>query len=288
MLPFELHSPTRLPDALELLNRHGEAARPISGGTALVLLMQQRLVLPEHLVALGRIPELQQLKANGSLTVGAAVPHRVLERHPAAQAGWPMLTHTYTRVATVRVRNVATVGGGIAHADPNQDPPATLIALDAVIGVASATGTREIPAEAMFVGYYESALQPGEIVSYVRVPKPSPQLRWAYLKFLPRTEDDYATVAVAAALEIAGDQRITQARLALNAVGPTPVRAHAAEALLLNQTPSEELFRAAAATVPPLCDPVSDHRGSGNYKQRMAEVFTRRALMQAAGLAPSA
>src|SRR5205085_1446455 len=129
---------------------------------------------------------------------------------------------------------------------------------------------RTVPAAQMFVGYYESALQPGELITGITIPKPSPDLTWAYLKFLPRTEDDYATVAVAAALELGPDQRIRRARLALNAVGPTPVHATAAEALLVGETPSEALFRAAAATVPPLCDPVSDHRGSGHYKRRMA------------------
>src|SRR5579871_437891 len=271
MLPFELHTPTTLDEVFDLLERYGDDARPISGGTALVLLMQQRLVRPEHLIALGRIPELQGIQTNGSLTVGATVPHRVLERHQGAAAGWPLLVQTYKRVATVRVRNVATVGGGIAHADPNQDPPATLIALNAQIGVASKSGRREVPADEMFLGYYETALQPGEIVTHVRIPRPSARLKTAYLKFLPRTEDDYPTVAVAAALDIGEDEHIRDVRIALNAVGPTPIRAREAEALLLNQTPSDELFRAAAATVPPLCDPVTDHRGSANYKRRMAE-----------------
>src|SRR5581483_8478133 len=136
-----------LSEAFDLLDRYGEDARPISGGTALVLLMEQRLVMPDHLVALGGISELKGIEANGSLRIGAAVPHRVLERNADVRAGWPLLINTYRRVATVRVRNVATVGGGIAHADPNQDPPATLIALDAQIGVASKSGAREVPAD---------------------------------------------------------------------------------------------------------------------------------------------
>jgi carbon-monoxide dehydrogenase medium subunit len=281
MIPFQLHTPSSLDEALDLLDRYGEDARPIAGGTALVLLMQQRLVRPEHLVALGRIGELGRIEtANGSLRVGAAVPHRVLENHRDVKAGWPLLSETYRRVATVRVRNVATIGGGLAHADPNQDPPATFIALNARVSAASKRGRREIAVEDLFQGYYETCLEPGEIITGVTVPKPERPLRWAYLKFLPRTADDYPTVAVAAALDVV-DGRIRDARIALNAAGPTPVRARAAEDMLRTQTPTPELLRAAAATVPPLTDPVSDFRGSANYKRRMSEVFTRRALEQA-------
>jgi carbon-monoxide dehydrogenase medium subunit len=281
MIPFELHVPSTLDEALDLLDRYGEDARPMSGGTALVLLMEQRLVRPEHIISLGRIAELGRIEStNGSLRIGAAVQHRRLEKDAAARADWPLLTETYHHVATVRIRNMATVGGGLAHADPNQDPPATLIVLNARVGVASKQGTRELPIEELFEGYYETSLQPGEIITYVNLPRPERPLRTAYLKFLPRTADDYPTIAVAAALDVV-DGRIRDARIALNAAGPTPVRARAAEDVLRNQAPTPELLRAAAATVPPVTDPTSDHRGSANYKRRMSEVFTRRALEQA-------
>lgn len=282
MIPFSLHRPSTLDEALDLLDRYGEDARPISGGTALVLLMQQRLVRPEHLVALGGIPELGRVQANGELRIGAAVPHRVLERNAGAEAGWPLLTGTYRRVATVRIRNVATVGGGLAHADPNQDPPAAYIALNARVVITSKKGRREVSIDDFFTGYYETCLQPGEVVTEVIVPKPERPLRTAYLKFLPRTADDYPTIAVAAAVDLV-DGRIRDARIALNAAGPTPVRARPAEDILRGQVPSQDLFRSAAATVPALTDPTSDFRGSANYKRRMSEVFTRRALEQALG-----
>src|SRR5205823_3932645 len=134
----QLHTPTSVSEALDLLGRYGEDARPISGGTALILLMEQRLVRPEHLISLGRIPELGKIEAaNGALHLGAAVPHRTVEKSDLARASWPLLTYTYSRVATVRIRNMATVGGGLAHADPNQDPPAALIALNARVGITS-------------------------------------------------------------------------------------------------------------------------------------------------------
>jgi carbon-monoxide dehydrogenase medium subunit len=281
MIPFTLHTPTTLDEALDLLDRYGDDARPIAGGTALVLLMQQRLVRPEHLINLARVKELSAIEvSNGELRVGALVHHRVLENNAQAQQGWPLLTYTYRRVATVRIRNVATVGGGLAHADPNQDPPATYIVLNARVGIASKGGRREIPAEELFTGYYETSLQPGELITHVTVPRAERPLRTAYLKFLPRTADDYATVAVSVALDM-DDGRCRDVRIALNSAGPTPIRARPAEDTLRGQTLTPELLRAAAATVPPLTDPVSDHRGSANYKSRMAEVFVRRALEQA-------
>jgi carbon-monoxide dehydrogenase medium subunit len=252
----------------------------MAGGTALILLMEQRLVRPEHIISLSRIPELGRIEANGSLRIGAAVPHRSVESSAAVQAGWPLLAETYSRVATVRIRNMATVGGGLAHADPNQDPPATLIALQALVNVASRQARRQIPADELFTGYYETALAPGEIITGVELPAAPRPLRTAYLKFLPRTADDYPTVAVSVALDVEGG-RCRDARIGLNAVAPTPIRARAAEDLLRGQALSADLFRAAAATVPPIVDPTSDHRGSANYKTRMAEVFVRRALEQA-------
>ncbi len=281
MLPFQLHTPTTLDEALDLLDRYGEDARPIAGGTALVLLMQQRLVRPEHLVSLNRIEELNRVEANGSLRVGAAVIHRRVEKDPAIQQGWPLLAKTYQHVATVRIRNMATVGGGLSHADPNQDPPAMYVCLNARVVARSKKGQREIPVEEFFQGYYETSLAEGELLTHVVVPRPASNLKTAYIKFLPRTADDYPTVAAAAAVELGADGKITDARIALNAVGPTVVRAREAEDILRGQTPSQELFRSAAATVPPLTDPTSDHRGSANYKSRMAEVFTRRVLEQA-------
>ncbi|MBM2810328.1 MAG: hypothetical protein HW416_1087 [Chloroflexi bacterium] len=280
MIPFDLRFPTTVQEALELLDQYGEEARPMAGGTALVLLMQQRLVTPQVVVSLSRVDGLSSISANGSLRIGALVNHRVVEESPEVKAGWPLLAETYHRVATVRIRNVATVGGGLAHADPNQDPPATLIALNATVTAASSGGKREMPIEDLFKGYYETCLTPDELITELTVPRPVRPLKTAYIKFLPRTADDYATVAVAVALDVA-DGRCVDARIALNAAGSTPIRARDAENVLRGQPLSDEVFRAAAATVPAIVDPVSDHRGSANYKSRMAEVFVRRALEKA-------
>ncbi len=281
MLPFELHSPSTIGEAIDLLDRYGEDARPIAGGTALVLLMQQRLVRPEHLVSLQRIDDLNRIEANGSLRIGAAVIHRRVEKDASIRQNWPLLAKTYERVATVRIRHMATVGGGLSHADPNQDPPAMYVCLNAHVVAQSKKGQREIPIDDFFQGYYETSLAEGELLTHVVIPRPAANLKTAYIKFLPRTADDYPTVAAAAAVELGADGKIADARIALNAVGPTVVRAREAEDILRGQTPSDELFRSAAATVPTLTDPTSDHRGSANYKSRMSEVFTRRVLEQA-------
>src|ERR1051325_10769813 len=205
MIPFELHKPTSIAEALDLLEKYGEDARPIAGGTALVLLMEQRLVRPGHLISLGKIGELNNISANGELRVGAGVQHRVLEMNPQVKAGWPLLTNAYHRVATVRIRNVATVGGGLAHADPNMDMPQAYIVSGATVKATSRAGSREIPVEQFYKDYYETALNPGEVVTEVSVPAQPPRTSGAYLKFLPRTADDYATVSVAARLTLGED-----------------------------------------------------------------------------------
>ncbi|HEY3116555.1 MAG TPA: xanthine dehydrogenase family protein subunit M [Chloroflexota bacterium] len=281
MIPFELHTPGTLPDALQLLNQYGDEARPMSGGTALVLLMQQRLVRPGHVISLTGIPELNQMKtSNGTLEIGGTVQHRRVETDADVKQRWPLLAEAYRRVATVRIRNVATVGGGLAHADPSMDPPAALIVLNARVRVAGTSGTREIPIEELWRDYYETSLAPGELITQLLVPAPAANLKSAYIKFLPRTADDYPTIAVAAGV-VVENGRCSDVRIALNAAGPTAIRARAAEDILRGQEPTPELLRAAAATVPAITDPTSDHRGSAQYKRRMAEVFVRRTLEQA-------
>ncbi len=281
MIPFELHTPGTLHEALHLLDQYGDDARPMSGGTALVLLMQQRLVRPAHVVSLARISELNRLEASdGTLEIGSMVPHRRVETDATVKQRWPLLAEAYRRVATVRIRNVATVGGGLAHGDPNQDPPAALIVLNARVRVVGSAGTREIPIEELWRDYYETSLGPGEVITQVLIPQPPANLKTAYIKFLPRTADDYPTTAVAAGV-VVENGRCTVARIALNAAGPTPIQARAAEDMLRGQELTPELLRLAAATVPEITDPTSDHRGSAQYKRRMAEVFTRRTLEQA-------
>ncbi|MSQ29597.1 MAG: hypothetical protein EXR68_03805 [Dehalococcoidia bacterium] len=172
------------------------------------------------------------------------------------------------------------------NADPAQDPPATLIVLDARVRLVSRGGAREVAVAELFRDYYETVLRPGEVITEVIVPVPAPAARGVYLKFLPRTEDDYATVAVAALAEVEG-RVCHRLRVALVAAGPTPVRALAVEQALEGRPVTAEAIRAAAALVAGAVDPLDDFRGSAAYKREMAVVFTRRALEHVLGLATS-
>jgi len=283
MSAFEYAAPRTLDEALAVLREQGDEARVIAGGTALVTMMRQRLLSPGYLVSLREISGLDRIEAaNGDVGIGALVTHREVETSPLVQERIPVLADTFRRVASVRIRNMATVGGALAHADPNQDPPVTLIALGARVEIRGAGGRRELPVEEFFHDYYESALEPGEVVTGVVVPRLPAASGAAYVKFLPRTADDYATVAVAATVSLQPDgQRCREARIALGSVGVTPLRARAAEALLAGHPVGADLLRSAGELIKDAVDPLSDHRGSAAYKREMASVMVGRALTQA-------
>jgi aerobic carbon-monoxide dehydrogenase medium subunit len=281
MNAFEYRAPRTVDEALAILGEFGEDARVIAGGTALVTMLRQRLVRPACLVSLRDVTGLDRIEAvNGAVRLGALVTHREAETSAVVKERIPVLAETFRRVATVRIRHMATVGGALAHADPNQDPPVTLLALGARIQIRGAGGARELPVDGFFRDYYESALAPGEIVTGVTVPVPPAGSGTSFVKFLPRTADDYATVAVAAVMTRDGD-RCREAHVALGSVGVTPLRGSAAEAMLTGERVSERLLEAAGEAVKAGVDPLSDHRGSAAYKREMAAVMVRRALTQA-------
>jgi carbon-monoxide dehydrogenase medium subunit len=283
MNAFDYRAPRGLDEALAVLSEYGEDARAIAGGTALVTMMRQRLVRPSCLVSLRDVQGLDRIEAvNGSLRLGALVTLRDAEVSPLVRERLPVLAETCRRVATVRIRHMATVGGALAHADPNQDPPVTLLALGARVEIRGARGSRELPLGAFFRDYYETALEPGELVTAVAVPTLPAASGAAFLKFLPRTADDYATVAAAAIVTLESDgERCREARIALGSVGVTPLRASAAEGLLAGERRSESILRAAGAAARTSVDPLSDHRGSAVYKREMTAVMVERALAQA-------
>ena len=284
MNDFEFHSPSTLEEAFELLDRYGDDARVMAGGTGVVLQMKQRLSQPGHVIGLRKVSGLSSIKpaANGgSVEVGAMVTHRTLENDPTVIQALPMVAATYRRVATPRIRSMATVGGGLVHGDPNEDPPPTLIALGATVVLTSASGRREMPVEELFVDYYETDVQPGEILTSVAIPQQPPGSGSAYLKFLPRTADDYATVSVAAVVTPGEGGICSDVKIVLGAVGMTPVHATQAESILRGRPLTQENIAACAAAVKDAVDPLDDFRGSAGYKRDMAEVFIRRAIQQA-------
>ncbi len=283
MNAFEYRAPRGLDEALAVLREHGDDARVVAGGTALVTMMRQHLVRPGCLVSLRDVQGLNRIEAtNGALRLGALVTHREAEVSPLVRERLPVLAETFRRVATVRIRHMATIGGALAHADPNQDPPVTLLALGARVEIRGARGHRELPLGEFFRDYYETALEPGELVTAVTVPLLPVASGATFLKFLPRTADDYATVAVAAIVTLEPDgERCREARIALGSVGVTPLRGMAAEAILSGQRLSESLLQAAGEAVKGVVDPLSDHRGSAAYKREMTGVMIGRALTQA-------
>jgi carbon-monoxide dehydrogenase medium subunit len=239
--------------------------------------MRQGLVRPERVVSL-RGAGMAGIRGepDGSLWIGATTTIRDAETSEVVRAHCGALAEAFGRVATVRVRCQATVGGNLAHADPAQDPPPMLIALGAEVEVARAGGVvRRVVVEDFAVDQFATALEPGELVTHVRVPPLAPGTRATYVKFLPRTEDDYATVSVAAAVRMA-DGRIADARIALGSVGATAVRARRTEEALRGAPASA--IAEAAALVRDEIDPIDDIRGSAAYKREMARVWTERAL----------
>ena len=291
MIDFEFHSPASLGDALEMLERYGEDARLLAGGTALVLQMKQRFAQPAHVIGLRRLSQSDGLgtieETGGGLRIGALCTLRRLEDSALLRQRIPVLADTVSRVATRRIRSMATIGGALVNGDPNQDPPPALIALGATVELTSASGVRVCPVEELNIDYYETDVRPGEVLTALNVPVPDADTGGVYLKFLPRTADDYATVSVAAVVSRSPDNTCREVSIALGAAGTTPIRARAAEDLLRGQELTDDAIRAAAATVPDAVDPLDDFRGSADYKREMAGVFTRRALAQALSTIPS-
>ena len=276
---FDYHRPTTVVETLDLLADLGDEAELLAGGTSLMNMAKLGLAEPEHVVALGGVPELHGLTASddGGLTFGAMATIRDVETAPLVRELAPGLAEAASHVATVRIRNQATVGGNLVHADPNQDLPPMLMVHEAVARVRGPEGVREVPVTDLFLGFFETVLEEGELLEAVHVPALPAGLRTGYLKFLPRTKDDYPTVSVAAGLAV-DDGRVVDARLAVAGGGATTVRCRAAEALLVGSDGGVDALTAAADALAGELDPISDGRGSARYKTEMARVSARRLL----------
>ena len=285
MIPFTYLEPSSLEEALALLAQHGDDAKVIAGGTGLVNLMKQRLVRPAFVIGLRALKGLEGVEAKDGLRIGALATLQSLATSEPVRDSAALLAEACTHVATVRVRSMATLGGAMAHADPNLDTPPTLIAMDAQILARSQRGERPIPADRFFTGYYQTVLEPDEIVTEILIPEQPAGSGTAFLKFLPATQDDYATVSVAARVALDRNGAVADARVALGAAATVPVRAKAVEAALSGKAADEAIFREAASLVLDAIDPIADFRGSAEYKRKMAVIHVRRALADAAAKA---
>ena len=285
MNDFHFHAPETIEEAAALLAQHDGNAKLIAGGTALTTLLKQSLVQPEHLVSLHRVKGHDAIShSKGALHIGALATQRAVEKSDVVKKNAPLLAEAYRRVATVRIRNVATVGGGIAHADPAMDPPPSLLILGASVTLMSAKGERMVPLAELYVDYYETTMEPDEIVTELTVPDMPAGSAWTYIKYLPRTEDDYATVSVAAIGQLK-DGKVADVRVGLGALGPTAIRASALEEAVRGTSPTHDSLKEASQSVMDIVDPIDDPRGSAGYKRDMSAVFARRAMEQVLGVA---
>jgi carbon-monoxide dehydrogenase medium subunit len=281
MRAFELTQAENLDHALDVLAQDGDDTHLLAGGTSLMVLMNLGLLEPGRLLSMRRLTQQLsgiQRSAEGGLSIGPLTTHRQLEMSPEIAAFCPALKETFGHVATIRIRNQGTIGGNLAHADPAQDPPPMLIALDAEVSLTSKSGVRTVPLADFFQGYLTTVLQPGEVLTEIKVPPLPGGARATYLKFLPRTQDDYATVSVAATLRVSSDGTCEDVRVALGGAAPVPLRARVVEDALRGGEVTDQRIADAAALVLDIVDPPDDARGSADYKRRMARVWTERAL----------
>jgi carbon-monoxide dehydrogenase medium subunit len=279
---FEYSAPVTLDEALSILDQHGDEAKLLAGGQSLIPLMKLRFAAPGMLVDLNRIPGLDGLaEQDGFLHIGPLVRHRACERSELLRDRYGVLSATAPQISDPIVRNLGTVAGSLAHADPQGDWGSALLAAGGEVEARSSAGTRTIPLSDFFRGPFETVLEPTEIVTAVRVPSPAGRAFGAYLK-LERKVGDFATVGVAVHLTFA-DGRVDRAGIALTAVAPNTIAATEAAASLVGAELDEAAIAQAASLAAQAAQPRGDLRGSADYKRRVVRVFTERALRQAAG-----
>jgi carbon-monoxide dehydrogenase medium subunit len=275
---FEYVAPASLEEALETLGRFEDDAKVLAGGQSLIPLMKLRLAAPRAVVDINRLPGLDTLAADGgSLRIGALVRHKTCERSDLLDGGrWGTLGAAAPLISDPIIRNLGTVAGSLAHADPQGDWGSALLAMDAEVVAQGPDGSRTIPLQELFEGPFMTTLAPTEIITEVRVPDPGPAAAGTYLK-LERKVGDYATVGVAVHLAM-DDGRVGRAGIALTAVGPTNLRATAAEEALAGSELTDEVIAEAARLAAEAAQPFSDTRGTADYKRTVVRVFTERGL----------
>jgi carbon-monoxide dehydrogenase medium subunit len=253
----------------------------LSGGQSLLPLLKLRMGVAGHLVDIGRIPGLEYIKEEGGvLKIGARTRESALERSELIRTKYPILHDTALVIADPLVRNRATVGGNLAHADPANDHPATMLALGAEVTATGAKGERTIPMNRLFVGIFTTSLATDEILTEIRIPIPPPRSGGAYVK-LERKVGDFATAAAAAQVTLGAGGDIERAGIGLTAVGPLPIEATDAARFLLKQKPDAAAIAEAARLAAAATSPTADRRGAVQYKREMARVLTARALTRA-------
>jgi carbon-monoxide dehydrogenase medium subunit len=277
---FEYFAPASLAEAIGLMKKHGEEAKVLSGGHSLVPMMKLRFATPGCIVDINNIPGLNKIEEKGGfLHIGALVREAELEESPII-AKYPLLMDTARVIADPQVRNRATVCGNLAHGDPANDHPATMLALDALVVAEGPKGERVIPIKDFFVDTLTTALKPDEILKEVRVPTPPAKSGGAYVK-IERKVGDFAIAAVAVQITLDAKGNCAKAGIGLTNVGPKPIKASAAEAALVGKPLTDATIADAARLAAQACDPVTDVRAPADYKRSMVRELTQRALKRA-------
>jgi carbon-monoxide dehydrogenase medium subunit len=279
--PFELAEPATLEEALQLLDPDDASVRPLGGGTALMLMMKAGVFAPSRLVSLRKITALKRIAvgADGGLVIGALTPLSDVEHSAEVAKRAGVIVRTMRRLSNVRVRNVATIGGNLAHGDPHMDLPPVLIALDAGIVVTGRGGERVLAVENLFAGYYETVLEPGELITELRIPAQG-RRRAAYLKVTTGAADDWPALGIAVSLEADG-QVVRAVRVVVSAATEKAIRLAGAEEVLSGATIDDAVLARAGDAAAAQAETVSDVRGSAAYKRELLRVYVRRAVRQA-------
>ena len=280
MIPpsFEYLTPSKISDAIAMLQKHGEEAKILAGGHSLIPAMRLRLSEPGYLIDISGIQGLDYiLEESGQLRIGAMTREVSLEESQIVREKYPLLLDTAKMIADPSVRNFATVGGNLAHGDPANDHPATMLALGASVVVEGPNGSREIGIDDLFPDFFTTALEPEEILTEIRIPSPPSGSGGAYLK-IERKVGDYAAAAVACQLNIDSSGFIQDIGIGLTNVGSTPIRASSAEQLLQGKKPDENMIAEAGRLSAADSEPTDDLRGNAEYKRALVDELTQRAI----------
>ena len=281
MRRFELALPESLDDCLRLLAERGPETKLLAGGTDLLPQMKNGVLMPKRVIDLSGVARVKILECDAKgLRIGAAVPARQLERDPRVRAGYTSLAESAALVGSVQVRNLATVGGNLCNAAPSADMAPPLVALEAQAVIAGPRGERRVPLSDFFTGVRTTVLGPHELLVEIVVPAPGPHSGGCYIRHTPRRELDIAVVGVASQVTLANGV-CAKARISLAAVAPTPVRATAAEAALEGKPLTADLIERAVDLAAQGAKPISDQRGSADFRRHLVRVLTRRTLTTA-------
>ncbi len=283
MRAFAYHAPTSLAEAVSILEREGGGGKILAGRTDLLIAIKERGFVPNYVVSLRDVKELQQVSfdANSGLRIGAAAKLSDVAAHPVVQERYPIIVQGASLVGSLQIQNQGTVVGNVCNAAPSADTAPPLVALGALARIVGPAGERSVPVEDFFVGPGRTVLKSDELVAEILVPPPPARSGGAYERFTPRQEMDIAVVGVGSVVTLGSGDRCSAARICLGAVAPRPIRAKAAEAALIGKDVTPEVIEAAAQAAVGDAVPITDQRGSAEYRKHLVKVLTRRTLTAA-------